>query len=36
MTATYDDGVNPPQVMTDTYPVKVRNRAISAALPLVA
>ena len=35
VTATYDDGVNRPQVMTDTYPVEVRNRAISAALPLV-
>ncbi|MFG1819376.1 discoidin domain-containing protein [Kribbella sp. NPDC049174] len=35
VTATYDDGVNPPQVMTDTYPVQVRGRAVSAALPLV-
>ena len=35
VTSTYDDGVNRPQVMTDTYPVEVRNRAISAALPLV-
>ncbi|NUW35696.1 discoidin domain-containing protein [Nonomuraea sp. SMC257] len=35
VTATYDDGVNRPQVMTDTYPVKVRGRAVSAALPLV-
>ncbi|MFF0341678.1 Ig-like domain-containing protein [Kribbella sp. NPDC004875] len=35
VTATYDDGVNRPQVLTDTYPVEVRNRAISAALPLV-
>ncbi|WP_405067697.1 Ig-like domain-containing protein [Kribbella sp. NBC_01510] len=35
VTSTYDDGINRPQVMTDTYPVKVRNRAISAALPLV-
>ncbi|TCC03008.1 hypothetical protein E0H45_36100 [Kribbella soli] len=34
VTATYDDGVNSPQVKTDTYPVKVRDRAISAALPL--
>ncbi|MER6949141.1 discoidin domain-containing protein [Nonomuraea sp. NPDC000554] len=34
VTATYDDGVNRPQVMTDTYPVKVQGRAISAALPL--
>lgn len=35
VTATYDDGVNPPQVRSDSYPVKVRNRAISPALPLV-
>ncbi|MFI6676036.1 discoidin domain-containing protein [Kribbella sp. NPDC050470] len=34
-TATYDDGVNPPQVRTDTYPVKVHNRAISTTLPVV-
>ncbi|WP_246293904.1 discoidin domain-containing protein [Paenibacillus planticolens] len=35
VTATYDDGVNAPQVKTDTYPVKVSGGAISAALPLV-
>ncbi|MGW1091873.1 DUF7402 domain-containing protein [Streptomyces sp. NPDC002596] len=35
VTATYDDGVNDPQVKTDTYPVKVHNGAISAALPFV-
>ncbi|MCJ8014214.1 discoidin domain-containing protein, partial [Paenibacillus sp. KQZ6P-2] len=34
-TATYNDGVNAPQVKTDTYPVKVSGGAISAALPLV-
>ena len=35
VTATYDDGVNPAQVMTDTYPVKVRAHKVAAALPLV-
>ncbi|MFI1092491.1 putative Ig domain-containing protein [Streptomyces sp. NPDC020917] len=35
VTATYDDGVNAPQVKTDTYPVTVHDGAISAALPLV-
>ncbi|WP_223281216.1 putative Ig domain-containing protein [Streptomyces antnestii] len=35
VTATYDDGVNAPQVKTDTYPVKVRGGAIAADLPLV-
>ncbi|MFD0616161.1 carbohydrate-binding protein [Paenibacillus sp. GCM10027629] len=35
VTATYDDGVNAPQVKTDTYPVKVSGGMISAALPLV-
>ncbi|MEV6109627.1 putative Ig domain-containing protein [Streptomyces sp. NPDC051940] len=35
VTATYDDGVNPPQTETDTYPVEVHDGAISAALPLV-
>ncbi|NOU88333.1 hypothetical protein GC102_21595, partial [Paenibacillus sp. LMG 31460] len=35
VTATYNDGLNAPQVKTDTYPVKVSGGAISAALPLV-
>ncbi|MCJ8014215.1 discoidin domain-containing protein [Paenibacillus sp. KQZ6P-2] len=35
VTATYDDGVNGPQVKTDTYPVKVSGGLISAELPLV-
>ncbi|WP_314584839.1 Ig-like domain-containing protein [Paenibacillus terrigena] len=35
VTATYIDGVNAPQVKTDTYPVKVSGGVISAALPLV-
>ncbi|MCD5344906.1 Ig-like domain-containing protein [Agromyces sp. S2-1-8] len=34
VTATYDDGVNAPQVKKDTYPVIVRDGAISPNLPL--
>ncbi|MFE6736584.1 Ig-like domain-containing protein [Microbacterium sp. NPDC057650] len=34
VTATYDDGVNAPQVKKDTYPVIVRNGVISPDLPL--
>ncbi|GMX63715.1 hypothetical protein Elgi_32150 [Paenibacillus elgii] len=35
VTATYNDGVNAPQVKTDTYPVKVSGGAIATTLPLV-